>query len=443
MSSSSIATTPDHRRDATRGTKRASAAGRGPEGLAARAPEAPLGTYANSSSPAGQPGTGFDPEVDHKSGRYGSRRGLWEASSLARVRSCGRYSTEEDGSVGIKVTPGQDGGNVSGFRGVTTCGSVWACPVCSAKIAAHRAQDLSQAVEHYTADGKSVYMITLTMRHHRGQSLHQCWSALSYAWNAANSGKQAKADKELFELDGYNRVTEVTHGEHGWHVHAHVVLFFDREIGAESVKYLAHRMYQRWEKALHRKGFDAIEEHALDVRKADEWVADYLAKTTYNEDPQLKAASEAYAQACTASAKKLASEAALGVFKDARRGNRTPFKILESIFAGQQIGADTSEDERLWYEWEKESRGRRQMVWSRGLRDRVGLDKEKDDTEIVEDDEMQGEVVAYMPKATWNVIKWEAEFLLQAFDHSTEAGFGYLGQRGLAVHTADGSEHPL
>ena len=357
---------------------------------------------------------------------------------MSRVRSCGRYSTEDDGSVGIKITPNADGSNVSGFRGVTTCGSVWACPVCSAKIAAHRAGELSQAIQSYTENGQSVYLLTLTMRHHAGQSLDSCWSALSYGWNAANSGKKWQTDKEMFGVDGYNRVTEVTHGKNGWHVHAHVVLFFDREIGIESVRHIAHGMYGRWEKALRRKGFDAVEEHALDVRKADEWVSDYLAKTTYAEDPQLQAATEAYAEAKEASAKRLAAEAAMGVFKEARRGNRTPFKILDSIIAGQQIGADTSEDQRLWREWEQSSKGRRQMIWSRGLRDRVGLNDELDDEAVVEEDELQGDVVAWMPKATWNTVKWEAEFLLQAFDQSIQDGFAYLRQRGLTVHAADG-----
>lgn len=385
--------------------------------------------------------------MTHRAVRYAVRRVLWDQSSLPRVQTCGRFSSEEDGSVGIKVTPGQDGGdNVTGFQGVTTCGSVWSCPVCSAKIAAHRAGELAQAVEHYTSQGQSVYLLTLTMRHHAGQSLEDCWSALSYAWDKVNSGKQWIADKKLFGLDGYNRVTEITHGSNGWHVHAHVVLFFNREVSTQTVQFVGQRMYQRWEKALRRKGFDASEEHGLDIRKADEWISDYLAKTTYAEDPSLRAAAEAYAAAKSASAKKLAAEAAMGVFKDARKGNRTPFKILHSIIAGQEIGADTAEDERLWRQWERESKGRQQMLWSqfigpdgKDLRERVGLAQDKKDEQVVEDDDLQGEVVAWMPKATWNTIKWEAEFLLQAFDQSIQDGLAYLRQRGLTVHTADGS----
>lgn len=422
------------------------AAGGGP----ARGPEAPLGTYANNSSPAGQSGTAVDPEVTHRAVRYATRRVLWKQSSLARVRDCGQRSTEEDGAVGVKVTSTAEGGNVAGFRGTTSCGSVWACPVCSAKVAAHRAQELAQAVEWYTSRGYSVYMLTLTMRHNLGHSLDDCWSALSYGWDKVNSGKQWIADKDMWGIDGWNRVTETTHGdENGWHVHAHVVMFFNREVGMETVRFVGQRMYQRWEKALRRKGFDAVEEHGLDIRKADEAVADYLAKTTYAEDPKLQAAAEAYRQANKASAKKLAGEAALGVFKEARRGNRTPFKILDSIIAGKRAGLDTTKDERIWHEWEQSSRGRKQMQWSQfkgpdglKLRDRVGLNDEKKDEEVTEEDQLKGEVVAWLPKATWNVVKWEAEFLLQAFDHSAEAGIAYLRQRHLLVTDARGDASP-
>lgn len=457
----SVTTTPDRGRVAQPDHRHSSVSstGAGGSGRQAACPPAPsaapggsaagLGTDAKSSSPAGHSVAGVDPEVTHRAVRYATRRLLWSGSSLPRVRACGKHSTEEDGAVGVKVTAGTDGGNVAGFRGVTTCGSVWSCPVCSAKVAAHRQNDLAQAVDWYTSRGQSVYMVTLTMRHHAGQRLRDTWATLSYAWNAVNSGKQWMRDKEQWGVSGFVRVTEGTHGfDNGWHIHAHVLIFFDGEIGDGAMNWIGNRMWQRWDRALRRKGYDSTPEHGLDIKKADEYVADYLNKTVYKEDPKLQAAAEAYRQAGQASARKLAGEAALGVFKEGRRGNRTPFEILHSIAAGQLIGADTSTDERLWHEWEQGSKGRQQMLWSQfagadglKLRDRVGLNDEKDAEEIAEDDDLKGEVVAWMPKSTWNVVKWEAEFLLQAFDHSVEAGIAYLRQRRLLVTDARGDAH--
>lgn len=420
-------------RPAARDGARPKAEGAGPGVAGAR-----LGTSAISSSPAGHDGVGDVPVVDHRAVRYAVRRWLWDGSALERVQSCGKHSTGDDGMVGVKVTPNGEG-NTSGLQDVATCGSVWACPVCSAKIATRRAGELAQAVEHFTAQGNSVYMVTLTMRHHQGHSLSDCWSALSHAWDKVNSGKAWSADKAAWDVAGYARVTEVTHGANGWHVHAHVLLFFDREIGRSSVQHVAGRMYDRWERALHRKGFGAIREHALDVRKADEFAADYLAKTTYREDPELNAAAEAYVQARQQSARNLAGEAALGVFKQAKRGNRTPFGILHSIIAGQRAGIDTSDDERLWREWERHSKGRRQLIWSRnGLRERVGLGVEQSDEEIAEDDELRGEIAVWLPASTWQVVRWEVEFLLQAFDVSIADGLAFLEQRHLTYEIPGG-----
>ena len=41
---------------------------------------------------------------------------------------------------------------------------------------------------------------------------------------------------------------------------------------------------------------------------------------------------------------------------------------------------------RLWHEFERASRGRRQMTWSKGLRDLLGLNDERTDESVAEDE---------------------------------------------------------
>ena len=38
-------------------------------------------------------------------------------------------------------------GRRAGFGGLVTCGSVWACPVCAAKVATKRAEDLAAVLD--------------------------------------------------------------------------------------------------------------------------------------------------------------------------------------------------------------------------------------------------------------------------------------------------------
>jgi len=50
------------------------------------------------------------------------------------------------GSVAVRVS-----GGVGGFAGLSTCGSVWACGVCNAKIMARRQLEIGAGVEGWEA----------------------------------------------------------------------------------------------------------------------------------------------------------------------------------------------------------------------------------------------------------------------------------------------------
>jgi len=57
------------------------------------------------------------------------------------------------------------------YRGLQTCGSVWTCPVCAAKIAERRRGELVQAMELHKSQGGFVSLLTLTTPHQRGDDL--------------------------------------------------------------------------------------------------------------------------------------------------------------------------------------------------------------------------------------------------------------------------------
>ena len=57
--------------------------------------------------------------------------------------------------------------HTTSYSGLQTCGSVWTCPVCSAKIAERRRVELLHAMDtHKAADG-FVSLLTLTTPHQR------------------------------------------------------------------------------------------------------------------------------------------------------------------------------------------------------------------------------------------------------------------------------------
>jgi len=303
--------------------------------------------------------------------RWAAKRVLWDDSALPRVRSCGRVGVLPDGAARVRAT-GSGAGRRAGFAGLATCGSVWACPTCSAKILASRQAELGEALSAWVDRGGRIAMLTLTMRHRDGQALADLWDGLSYAWGKVTSGRAWVAAQQLHgsPVDrvivqgkrrgetttdrriGWARVVETTHGANGWHVHLHVALFVPAESTADSLDDLAGSMHARWTSALRSRGLSATTA-GMNVKLwggSGDPLADYFSKGTYRAPSadDLDAA---------------ALELARGDLKQARSGNRTPFAILSDV-----VRLGLADDLDLWREWERGSKGRRQLTWSTGLR---------------------------------------------------------------------------
>jgi hypothetical protein len=275
-------------------------------------------------------------------------------------------------------------GERASWAGLETCGSVWACPVCSARILAERGAELGSALDAWHADGGSVAMVTLTMRHGRGDTLASCWDALSDAWAAASGrSRGVRRAKIAAEVAGWVRRVEVTWGAaHGWHVHVHALVFLRKPDQAQQ---LGEAMFAAWAARLERVGLTPMRDSGgLDVRvlgldQARHEAAGYVAKGTYREQ-------------VSRAAMELTGGGKLG-----RAGNLTPWGILDAARAGDR------QARALWVEWETTSLGRRALTWSQGIREQLVDDQERDDDEIAGDD--SGEVVCVWDRAEWDVIR--------------------------------------
>jgi hypothetical protein len=275
-------------------------------------------------------------------------------------------------------------GDRAAWAGLETCGSVWSCPVCSGRVLAERGQELGSALNAWHADGGSVAMVTLTMRHGRGDALAACWDALGDAWAAASGrSRGVRAAKGAAEVAGWVRRVEVTWGAaHGWHVHIHALMFLRKPEGAGA---LGEAMFAAWAARLGRVGLTPIRDSGgLDVRvlgleAAREEAAGYVSKGTYREQ-------------VARAAMELTGGGKLG-----REGNVTPWAILDAARAGDR------QARALWAEWEAASFGRRALTWSQGFRDQLVDDQERDDDQIAGD--ASGEVVCVWDRADWEVIR--------------------------------------
>jgi hypothetical protein len=373
--------------------------------------------------------------------RFAAQRTLRVETSLERVKACmwtlnGEFSDQ----VAVKLSEG-----TAGLSGVQTCGSPWACPVCSQKIMTQRAADVQEAVTRWHKGhmvdygyGKAevkgrIVFATFTMRHSARQELATLWDGLSGGWHEVIDGRDWREDQERFGVllprevkSGVNkgeirygrrinfvRAVEVTHGRNGWHVHIHSLLFVKDGITDDEVSALGDSMFSRWSDALVAQGLRApSRENGVDVRlvRRDDsnGLGDYFSKNVYVGRVEESGAGWEIAGAAG---------------KKARRGNRTPFQILADIV----IDGD-ADDLDLWREYETGSFNRRQMTWSGTLRDVLDLQPEKTDKNIVEEDH-GGEVVLRIPKELWyGVISWNIARLLELVEagHTEEHIFTVL-----------------
>lgn len=404
---------------------------------------------------------------NRRAARYVARRFLHFNSSIKRLRFCGvdPVQAKQSAFKGDKFAPSDvPGGHVTvkatgsgvnrraGFGSLQMCGSVWSCPVCSAKINTVRAADIGAAVSAWHApvsgpqpfDGPALHrggriiFLTLTMRHKKGQELDDLWTrGISAGWHAVTSGRAWKDDQSDYGVVvprtvktgkragevvwspriGYARVVETTYGSAGWHVHIHALLFVRPDITGKQATDFGDTIFGRWSASLVAAGFDAPTlTHGVDVRllgpeTADfNKVADYFSKNTF---------------AGRDKAGKVGWEAAGGTGKTARGKNRTPFQILENICSGEEY-ADFEADVSRWWVWEAASKGKRQLTWSPWLRDYLRLALEETDEEIAAK-ELGGDVVLRLRGDQFDaVVSKGAHKLLDAVEADDDMTTAYL-----------------
>jgi hypothetical protein len=267
---------------------------------------------------------------------------------------------------------------------------------------ARRSLEIGAAISTHLATGGAVGFATLTMRHYKGQRLADLWDALSYAWGRATAGKAWVKGKQRAGYVGHLRVVEVTHGPNGWHVHVHLLLFLDNH-DPDRLDTLFAWMFKQWSSALQRRGLAAPLRVGQDCRLvagvSDAALASYLSKAT---DLGLEMT-------------QTQSKTARGAHK-----TRPPWELLTDLF--DDGDADAGD---LWHEWEEGSTDRRQLTWSQGLRDRLGLLVEQDDQEVAAE-EVGDQDLVHIPGHVWDDDVVRRPHLIPKILDAAQAGTAQL-----------------
>lgn len=291
---------------------------------------------------------------------------------LSRTAHCLR--TPAKGSrVGIKYSPSCKRASYSGLQ---TCGSVWACPLCAAKISEQRRKDLIALVAAHRAAGGVVLLSTRTFPHALQDDLDGMLSKLSKAEDLFKSGTPWERLKARFGLIGTVRAIEVTYGPNGWHPHVHELLFLSAEVDQKD---LEDALFVRWDSACKRAGFPSPSRaHGLDVRDG-EYAAAYASKWG------------------------LESELTKGHIKQGRGDSMTPFDFLRIM--GQTDDAEAFDAcKTLFAIYANAFKGKRQLVYSKGLRELYSMEKELTDEEAAKGEEPDAVLLGLIEPDDWKKI---------------------------------------
>ena len=120
------------------------------------------------------------PEMPWPDGWNASRSSLLPATSSPipeRLNACVFAPT-----IGTQVWKSKKHKTAS-YGGLQTCGSVWVCPVCGAKVVERRRGEIQQAMAQHRACGGEVHLLTLTAPHTRFDVLEELQAKLGKALN--------------------------------------------------------------------------------------------------------------------------------------------------------------------------------------------------------------------------------------------------------------------
>lgn len=274
--------------------------------------------------------------------------------------------------VSVWLDPGEGKAH---FRGLATCGSVWVCPVCASRISEGRRLELEQAVSR---SGLTPVLVTVTLQHSRSDRLEDIVEDLNAGLRRLKMGGWWTRFQASYSVKAHVSSLEMTWGsENGWHPHKHWLLFLDLPEDQVNADQLKNALTGRWKSIMSKNGHYVSYQHGIDVQVGNNAAGAYTAKWG------------------------LASEVCKAVVKDSRSG-LSPWQLLDLAGQGDlQAGA-------LFCEYALATQGKRQLVWSKGGRQVLGLGQEVEDEVLAAEEVIQDQSSAVclvrLDSTEWGMI---------------------------------------
>ena len=306
-------------------------------------------TPTESNTEASNDASNLEPRILHRWRiRKTSQRVLCAAIPKAewpRVVRCGW-------SLGSLVTlMGQSGR--TGWCGIEHCNSLWACPLCSARIREGRRREILEGFEQAQALGWSAFFVTFTVPHSITTPLTQSLGALRSAY--ARMRRYSSLRDFWSSVEGVIKATEVQVGSNGFHPHLHCIFFTKKDSFDEAA------LKSAWAKAVVKEGL---------ARPSDRVGVVVKEATTANLSWYLTKIQES----------KLSLEMTRSDLKQGRvskaEWHAAPFDLLDTSVS---LPISMAQRQRLWVDYVRATKGVSAIRWSKGLKERLLVAEVSDD----------------------------------------------------------------
>ncbi len=337
----------------------------------------------------------------------GKKAGLEHPANHHRTAKC--THTTHGGDVGVHAS--REHGRAF-YSNLVRCGSVWACPVCAAKIQERRREEIAKAIAWAYKRGLQPVMVTLTFPHTIRQSLRELRDQQADALHRLRAGNPWVRVKDSFGYCGLIRGLELTYGENGWHLHTHELWFVSASVAADlstlelreteaknradkgleplpdDAQDMRSKILKRWRSSCARAGLldlanadqvEAFNKHSVDVKG---WcdASEYLAK---QDESRHWGADRELAKAST---------------KQGRAKGLHPFGLLANAAEGDKTAG------AKFIEYAEAMKGKSQLYWSTGLKAEVGV-VEATDEELAEEERDSADLLGRLSLGQWRLVR--------------------------------------
>lgn len=333
----------------------------------------------------------------------------------SRISKCMKWRVPDRD---IELIRGRETGKAY-YHGLQVCSNPWLCPVCGRKIRERRKMELQAAIAAARAMGWQVYLVTLTAPHRLGDDLKTKIDLMEKAARKLTCDRSGVAFRKMIGLEGTIRAWENTYGDNGHHPHFHFLYFLNPKgyhVGPKEVEFGLTRL---WQNACVKVGLPCPSD-AHGCRVDDrERVAQYVSKGNWG----------------------LESEMTKGFIKSSKtKEGRSMADLLRAVLADKS----DKQSAAIFIEYAEAFHGKRQLVWSKGLKKRLAVvDLTDEEINQVEADDVPVCLAQFTDDQWRHVYKSRSEsVILDLAEKHPEAIPDFLKRLfATGVGGKDGAEH--